>query len=354
MTPPQARPADARKPSLPADLAAVVASYRERLDGALRAALDGPEVLPYTLLRYQLGWVDEEGKPASAERGKALRPLLCLLVCEGLGGRVEQAMPAATAVELIHNFALIHDDVMDRTATRRHRPSVWAVWGMAQAINAGDLMLAVAIRGVLRSAELVGADRAGRSLRALMEACVRMAQGQHLDLAFEQHAQPTVSAYLDMVEGKTGALIGAAGELGAIAAGAGPEVQAECRSYGQKLGVGFQIQDDILGIWGESDTTGKPVDADIRGRKKTFPVVHALEAAPAEERRRLRADYATGAPDVDEVRTILERAGSREVSRSEAARRFQEAAAVLDSLPLTQDGRRRLNGLATWLGSRLA
>ena len=354
MSPPGAQSGTAHQPELSASLAETVAGYRERVEHALRAALDGPETPPHSLVRYQLGWVDEQGQPVTAERGKAVRPLLCLLMCEALGGCIEQALPAAAAVELIHNFALIHDDVMDGTATRRHRPSVWATWGTAQAINAGDLMLALAVRSVLRSAELVGTDRAHGSLQALLEACVRMAQGQHLDLTFEQRLDPSVGFYLNMVEGKTGALIGAACELGAIAAGAAPAVQAECRDYGHKLGAGFQIQDDILGIWGDPHTTGKPVSADIRGRKKTFPVIHALEAEPTEDQRRLQALYASGAPDVDEVRTILERAGSHDIAQREAGRLFDEAAVILDRLPLTPEGRQRLIDLAGWLGSRLA
>ena len=333
----------------------VFTRYRDRIDAGLRAALEGPELAVYTMVRYQLGWVDEQGRPVEADRGKAIRPTLALLMCEALEGDPDAAVPAAAGLELLHNFSLIHDDVMDNDRTRRHRPTVWAIWGEAQAINAGDLLNVLATLSVLRATcdpETTALARA--AVEVLARGCGRMTEGQHLDLAFEARDDVTVDEYLEMVYGKTAALIGVAFELGAIFAGNDPEIRARCRNYGRTLGAAFQIRDDLLGIWGDAAVTGKPVGGDIRKRKKTLPIVHAMQAAPPQDRQYLRRMFAgpSAEPDVAAAMAILDRADSQAFSEAEANRLLADARIWLDKLPVSDWGRRALTDVASFIIGR--
>ncbi len=331
------------------------ARYRDRIDAALKSAVEGPRQSLYTMARYQLGWVDESGDPVETDRGKAVRPTLCLLMCESLGGDVEAAVPAAAGLELLHNFSLIHDDVMDRDETRRHRPTVWAIWGEPQAINAGDLMNVLATLSVLRAGDARGDPARMRdAVEVLARGCGRMTEGQHLDIGFESRDDVTVDKYLEMVAGKTAALIGASSEIGAIFADNDPEIRARCRNYGRTLGTAFQIRDDLLGIWGDPAVTGKPADSDIRKRKKTLPIVHAMQTGASEDLYRLRGMFAqTGSDvDVDMTTEILSRAGSREFAEGEANRFLTEATSWLDQLPVSDEGRDELTDVAAYLIGR--
>ncbi|MPZ24789.1 MAG: polyprenyl synthetase family protein, partial [Dehalococcoidia bacterium] len=251
---------------------AVFSRYREPLGAALRQALEGADLPIYGMARYHLGWQDREGNTTEAE-GKALRPVACLLSCEALGGNFERALPAAAAIELVHNFSLVHDDIQDGDEERRGRPTVWKLWGAAQAINAGDLLWALANRVLARATWPAAAVAAG--MEALNDAALRMIEGQYLDLAFEGQTGVGVDDYLAMTGRKTGALFGAALELGALAAGADNRARDSLRESGENLGVSFQIHDDVLGIWGDSALTGKSARNDILRRKKSLPLLHA-------------------------------------------------------------------------------
>jgi geranylgeranyl diphosphate synthase, type I len=238
------------------------------------------EMLPeyYRMLTYHLGWTDGAAPHAA---GKRIRPLLCLLCCSAAGGQWEQALPLAAAVELIHNFSLIHDDIEDNSALRRGRETVWVKWGQAQAINAGDAMFTLAHLAPHRL-RARGVDPA-LALAALAEidyTCLALTQGQYLDMSFEERTYVSVAEYLSMIEKKTAALIAAATALGAAVAGAPPERLAHYRDYGWNLGVAFQLQDDLLGIWGDPSVTGKSAASDLEKRKKSLPVVFGLERLP--------------------------------------------------------------------------
>lgn len=307
------------------------------------------------MARYHLGQVDADGAPATMQRGKAIRPTLCLLMCEALGGDLAAALPAAAGLELLHNFTLVHDDVMDDDRVRHHRPTVWALWGRSQAIDAGDLLHVLATLSVLRS----GGDGASPPLakdatEVVMQGCRRVTEGQHLDIAFESAADVSVSDYLDMISRKSAALLAVAFELGAIFAGNDPATRDACRAYGRELGIMFQIRDDVLGIWGDSAVTGKPVGADIRKRKKTLPIIHALANASQPDRTRLRAMFRgnDGSPEVDATMAILARAGSRSFTEQRISDHAQQAAAVLADLPVSPWGRRNLGAVAAYIGTR--
>lgn len=329
--------------------------YLERIDAELERAVRGPDIPLYTMARYQLGQVEADGSPASADRGKAVRPTLCLLMCEALGGDLEAALPAAAGLELLHNFTLVHDDVMDDDETRRHRPTVWVVWGRPQAIDAGDLLHVLATLSVLRSGRnSASASLARDATEVVMQGCRLVTEGQHLDLAFETAPQVDVADYLDMISRKSAALLSVAFELGAIFAGNDPASRAACRDYGRDLGIAFQIRDDMLGIWGDPAVTGKPVGADIQKRKKTLPILHALATAEEPDRTRLRAMFGDSEPppDVETTVAILERAESQSFAEDRIHDHVSRARQALARLPVSPWGRRNLEAVAAYIATR--
>ncbi len=254
--------------------AEVLAWSRGLVDPALRAAVDR---LPEAIRRiagYHFGWFDESGRPAESGGGggKAVRPALVLLAARAVGGTAEQAVPAACAAELVHNFTLLHDDVMDGDRTRRHRPASWSVFGSSAAILAGDALL------ILAFDVLAGADRAaaGAGMRTLATVLLELVDGQYADIAFEKRADVDLPEYVRMAARKTGSLLGGACSLGATFGGGGPQQVEQLREFGEHVGLAFQFVDDLLGIWGDPTATGKARYSDLINRKKTLPVVATL------------------------------------------------------------------------------
>lgn len=275
----------------------------------------------YGMMHYHLGWSEAGLRPASGKAGKRIRPLVCLLVCRAAGGDWQQALPAAAAIELLHNFSLIHDDIEDDSPTRRGRETVWVLWGIPQAINAGDSMFASAYDAMARLPERgVSAGVTVQALQVFNRACIRLTRGQHLDMWFESQPEVSVEQYLEMINGKTAALLAATTEIGAIVAQAGAEKRMHYAEFGRTVGLAFQAYDDILGIWGDEETVGKSTASDILARKKTLPVLYGL--ARSEELRMLYSR-----PEIDLERTValLEAVGARETTL-EVARRYSEAA----------------------------
>jgi len=286
----------------------------------------------YDMLRYHLGWIDESGNAVAAPPGKRLRPALCLLVAEGISGDWRAAVPGATAIELVHNFSLIHDDIEDRSELRRFRKTVWALRGEAQAINAGDSMLIVAEQALVERAP---AERALPALRLLNRSCRGLCEGQYLDLFWEHETSVTEHQYLEMIERKTARLFQTAAEMGALFAGADEATQQQFGSFGSSLGMAFQVIDDLLGAWAPVVDTGKTAELDIATRKKTLPAVLGLSSdSPAGSR--LRALYGLDRnltpPETAEAIDLLNELGMRERT-SEVARRYRdEAVGQLDTL----------------------
>ena len=305
------------------------AAYRERylplLESELKGALaaEGRMFPYYGMMQYHMGWLDEHLRPAHAPVGKQLRPLICLLVCEAVGGQVEHALPAAAAVELVHNFSLIHDDIEDDSPTRRHRPTLWKLWGLAQGVNCGDGMFAKAIV-VLNDLHGRGVPprRALDAQRILIETCLELTEGQYLDMMFETRQGAEVEEYLQMIRRKSAALIACSAHLGALLGGAVQATQEAFRRFGENLGMAFQVMDDVLGIWGQEEETGKSTVTDIMTRKKTLPIVYAMDD------KDLEAIYAQDEltdQDVALVASILEARGARSFAE-ETARRYSEQA----------------------------
>ncbi len=275
----------------------------------------------YGMLHYHLGWVDSGLGSESGKAGKRIRPLICLLVCDAAGGNWEQAVPAAAAIELLHNFSLIHDDIEDGSRTRRGRKTVWELWGVPQAINAGDSMFSSAYAALARLADRgVAAETTVDSLRIFARACVQLTKGQHLDMRYETQASVDVEQYKQMIAGKTAALLSATSEIGAIIAGAEPEKRHDFAEFGRNVGLAFQAHDDVLGIWGDETTVGKSTVSDILTRKKTMPVVYGLARSSA-----LRDLYACPQLDVQQAVDLLEAAGARDYAVA-AVDRYSEAA----------------------------
>jgi geranylgeranyl diphosphate synthase type I len=226
------------------------------------------------MLDYHMGW---EGEGAGTEaQGKRIRPLLVLLSAEAAGGNWRDALPAAAAVELLHNFSLVHDDIQDNSPLRRSRPTVWVKWGIAQAINAGDVLFTLAFHSLHNLEPALPAPKVLLAHRILQQTCLRLTEGQFLDISYESTSGLTLDSYWPMIGGKTSALLACCAELGSLAGGADETHQAFFREYGYSLGLAFQVLDDWLGIWGDVAQTGKSVDSDLASGKKTFPVIYAL------------------------------------------------------------------------------
>ena len=228
----------------------------------------------HSMLAYHMGW---EGPGAGPEaQGKRIRPLLVLLSAASLGFPWQNSLPAAAAVELIHNFSLIHDDIQDQGQLRRNRPTLWTKWGIPQAINAGDTMFTLAQLAILQVEKTSNLKIALSSSQLLNKACLELTLGQYLDLSYETRQGLSLEDYWPMISGKTAALLSTCTELAAVISGAPKETCAALRDYGRYLGLAFQVQDDFLGIWGKTDQIGKSNQSDLVSGKKTLPVLYSL------------------------------------------------------------------------------
>lgn len=325
-------------------LPTLLSRYRSLITAGLTEVLRG-EGLLYTILRYHVGLEDEHGS-ASSHMGKLLRPNLVLFTAEQLGGELNQALPAALGLELIHNFSLIHDDVQDGDRTRRGCPTVWSRYGVAQAINAGDLMQALAITKALHA----GKD----AVKKLLEATIEMIEGQGLDLDVEEKAVG-VEPYLEMIDKKTGSLIRCAFRLGAVIAAAPTEVEEALAEAGQELGRAFQIRDDLLGVWGDGAITGKPQGSDIRCKKKTLPAAIALSAVSGTDRTALERIYNKKTltdEDVARVIEIMDKAGVHQVGEQMVIEHLSRAREWLAQVPFSKAGMQEMEELMEYLAER--
>jgi geranylgeranyl diphosphate synthase type I len=344
-------------------IAAASGRYRERLHAALEqsiqtaraAAPHSPAVATllnafYGQMEYHFGWRDVDGAPTRSQPGKLLRPALLLAACElaathagadqdAVNAAVTQALPAATAVELVHNFSLIHDDIEDGDETRHHRATLWKVWGEAHAINTGDGVYSIARQELLRLIERGVAPALVVELAALLDRrCLVLCEGQYLDMAFERSHDVNAEMYLAMIRRKTAALMACAAQMGGrLGAPDDPALAERLRDFGDALGMAFQVRDDLLGIW-EAVDLGKSATGDVRRKKMTLPVLLALDSAtPADREKLLRIYTAAGQATELEIETVLaifERVSAREQAREilrahcEAARRALESVAT--------------------------
>ncbi|GAC1382872.1 MAG: polyprenyl synthetase family protein [Ktedonobacteraceae bacterium] len=301
----------------------------------------------YGQIQYHLGWVDENLTPLASHPGKLLRPTLLLFAYEAAGASntdtatndyLRRALPAAAAIELTHNFTLIHDDIEDGDTERRHRSTLWKLWGIPQAINSGDGLFALArltLWGVLD--EGVKGTTAARLGAILDRACLVLSEGQFLDINFERALNISVASYIDMISRKTAALMGCAAEMGALLGTSNTETIERLRSFGYAMGIAFQVRDDLLGVWATTAELGKTPAGDIYRRKKSLPVLHALEQANPDDQQFLRQIYQQETPlsneQVAEVLTIFERTQTKAYCRSFLTEQCRLAHEALASVP---------------------
>ena len=318
------------------------------VEAAMRAALGDAEGMGpgaddlhtfVGLMRYHLGWADANLAPARLPGGKRLRPLLLVRCAEACGGSAEVAAPAAAAIELLHNFTLVHDDIQDQSAYRHHRETIWHRWGTATAINVGDAMYAVAHAALYVLADAPSSLPAERVLalaRDFDRTALRIVEGQHLDLSQEGRWGGGEARYLTMIAGKTAAIMAFAARAGATVAGADEWTIARYDEFGLALGLAFQIRDDMLGIWGAQETTGKPAADDIRRRKQSLPLVALDERANEADRAALRRLYAAEAPLSEEavagVMGLLDRHEIADYCQVQVDAYHDRARAALDQL----------------------
>lgn len=306
---------------------------RTALNDEMKAVLkfngEQPDLF-HGMMHYHMGWVDENLQPEQVNAGKQIRPILLLLTCQAAGGDWQQAVPAAAAIELLHNFSLIHDDIEDASPTRRGRLTCWQIWGVEQSINAGDAMFAMAHIAMNRLFDRgVPAEIVVKALRRFDETCVQLTQGQNLDMAFETMDVVQVDEYIRMITGKTAVLLSLCTELGALIAGADAKTVEHYRQFGLETGLAFQMKDDILGIWGDEALIGKSASTDIATKKKTLPVLYGL--AESEPLRQLYGQEETNGVFVETAVSLLTECGARDYATTKAIAYNDSALANLEA-----------------------
>lgn len=340
---------------------ATLPRYQTEILEAMRQALQRGSVNPlptqaadlttfYGQMQYHLGWVDSSFSPIANHPGKLLRPMLLLLAYEAAGAwglsttpnYLRRALPAAAALELTHNFSLIHDDIVDGDAERRHRPTLWSVWGSSQGINTGDGMFALArlaLWDVLQ--EGVEGEIAARLGAALDRACLIIAEGQYLDLSFEQRQDISVAMYLDMIGRKTAALMRCAAEMGAMLGTRDSATIESLRTFGFEIGMAFQIRDDVLGVWASAAELGKTSAGDIYRRKKGLPALYAIEHASDADQQTLLSLYAQETPlTAEQVATVLAiftRTNTRDYCQTFLSQQCTRTRQALQNVPRLSD-----------------
>ena len=297
----------------------------------------------YDMLRYHLGFQKISGETSEKSHGKLIRPILCLLCCQATEGDLEQVIPAAASLELIHNFSLIHDDIQDNSQKRRQRPTVWKVWGKEHAINAGDAMFTLSYLELLKLQDNKTSNKnIVRSMRLLGEACLNICEGQYLDMLYEDNCNISTDNYLTMIKKKKSELIATCAALGASF---GTDDDNEIKSFymfGRDLGMAFQISYDIAGIWSKETKTGKSQNTDIINKKKTLPVIYSLNNSTGQERKELKHFYSkkgTGESNVGIIIEILNRLGAQSYSKKMADQYYFKALSRLEAIDISQSRR---------------
>lgn len=313
------------------------------------ARLDEPLTRPfYEMLTYHMGWTGEGAGPDVT--GKRIRPLLVLLVITSYEMKWLHALSATAAIELIHNFSLVHDDIQDNSDKRRGRATVWKNWNMPQAINVGDALFVIANQAILDLSKNYSADVVVRTARVIQNACLDLTRGQYLDMTYENRNDLSIDDYWKMIEGKTAALLSACTQIGAILGAAGEQTIEQYRIFGRDLGLAFQVQDDVLGIWGNEALTGKSAASDLVEGKNSLPILYGIS-----QKGKFAQRWAASAirPDeVAEVAQMLVNEGAREYAQREAERLTNRALETLEKINPKNDAGKALEDLTKKLLNR--
>lgn len=334
----------------------VFEKYRDEIDAELKSALIGYALPLYDMMRYHLGWIDEKGNVAANASGKALRPTLCLLACEAVSGDYRPALPAAAAVELVHNYSLIHDDIQDDDIERRHRPTVWRVWGKAQAINAGTAMRILANQTLNRARNMgVPLEKLVLLQKCIDTATLRLIEGQYQDIDFEMRHDIGIDDYLEMIKGKTASLLSCSVETGARIGTDDDATISGLAEFGECLGIAFQIRDDILGIWGDTRETGKSRGNDILRKKKTLPIIIALTYGTSSQRDALIEilnKETVFTQDVEKVFDILNEVDVKARVQELVLEYSEKSADIINSIDISPRARNEFHSIMEFLTVR--
>ncbi len=346
---------------------------RQLVEPALKDAVSRLQPQLAAIAEFHFGWADQHGQQLPNGGGKGVRSALAVLSAESVGAPSEVAVPGAVAVELVHNFSLLHDDIIDGDLQRRHRPAVWALFGQDKAIIAGDALHTLAFEVLLgwgfgdentlppAASAISSSEAAACRTQGVFLASVRLASataamisGQICDMSFNDRLDVSLQESLDMEAQKTGALLGYAASVGAVLAEAPPEVVAGLERYGQQLGLAFQAADDLLGIWGNPEVTGKPAGNDLREKKKSLPVAYALAQGTAEsaELGELLACETLDESQVERATGLIEQVGGRHWVQQAANDYLQASHDCLESVVLDAQAKAELAGLANFVVAR--
>jgi geranylgeranyl diphosphate synthase type I len=334
----------------------IFSKYTPLVEEELKSLFEGRDLPLYSMMKYHMGWIDERGlESRNAVGGKMLRATLCLLASESVTGDYKKALPVSAAIELIHNYSLVHDDIQDGDELRRHRATVWKIWGSPQAINAGSALKMLADMSVLKlRGNGIPAEKQLEVFDILGSGCLKMIEGQFMDIDFEDRDRISVGQYLEMIEKKTSALISGALESGAVL-GLEREKLDGFQRFGKYLGIAFQITDDILGIWGNDKKTGKPQGNDIRKKKKSLPIVFCIQEGGHMEVSRLLSVYKKRKINdraVAAVLDILEKSGARGFCSRQAVKYYEMALDEMERLPIRKESVSHYREIAGFLINR--
>ncbi|MGC8970585.1 MAG: polyprenyl synthetase family protein [bacterium] len=299
------------------------------------------------IIRYHMGWLNKDFKAENSYKGKRLRSILCSLICKIAGGDVEKSYSAGMALELTHNFSLVHDDIQDKDLFRRGRETVWSIWGVAQGINVGDAMISLAHKAILDSD--LDYYKKYRLIDILDTAIFKLCQGQFMDVSFEESEDVEIEEYLLMVQGKTCSMFEASVEMGIVLAER-EELIDQFIFIARNLGLGFQILDDVLGLWGDPKVTGKPVGSDLRQNKKTYPILLGLKEKP--EVRGVILNKNKTDRDIEYLIQLFESSGIKDSCKDRAVYYLSKARETIGNLPLEKDNIELLLELIHYLENR--
>lgn len=335
----------------------ILNKYTVDIDETITGLLaDSPDFMR-GVINYHFGWADQNFAPAKFDRGKMFRPTMSLLVFEALTGNHRAALPVAASIEIIHNFSLLHDDIEDNDVERRGRATAWKIWGKPLVINVGDYLYSLAYKALYQlDTQRFPPETLLAVFRLMNDTCLALTQGQDLDLRFETLPDVSTEMYIDMVYKKTGALVEAAILCGAMLGTSEAVVLKQYDQFARNIGIAFQIQDDILGIWGDRQKTGKSTDNDLYRKKKTLPIIYLLDKVTGKRRDKVHALYRQEAPlspdEIAFVRECLAWTEAQAYAQSTAEAYRERAFKALDALELNHQAHTELQLLAKFLIDR--
>lgn len=312
----------------------------------------------YGMMRYFMGFTDEKFTGPKVYGGKRFRPALCLLLADLYGSEKGKsvALKGAASIELFHNFSLIHDDIVDKDPLRRGRPTVWKVWGADYALNTGDAQLVLSQTKALEACE-TDSKRGVEMSRFLLEKYLEVIEGQHLDffLTALKIADERVNekSHYEMIGKKTAVLIGAAAATAGIACGKNENERALLWKFGYSLGMAYQLNDDIVSIWGEPEITGKISVNDLLEKKKTLPIIRTFATLPEKEKKEFEAvydkDVSLNEQDLKKILSYLESTGAHDYARKQVLSHLKRAESAIAELSVSKEGRDILLNLSKML-----